>query len=528
MPAFSSITYLHVAGLKALLALAAIGVLVWWWRDEAAGRNRRRQVRNAALATIGVIALAAWWNFGRFHFGGGYIHVHEFFHYYVNAKYFPELGYTGLYDCVAAVETEQGRGAQMAQLWIRDLRTNDLRPGSPAIQNPALCRDRFESSARWDEFTHDVTWFMSNMNPAKRADIFTDHGYNGTPVWAIAGQLLANTGPVTRPKVLLLALIDPVLLVMMLGLVWWAFGWQVLCVAVVWLGTNYPARFNFIGGAFLRQDWLFLAIGAICFARRGRMALAGFALSWSALLRIFPAFLVLGLVLKALLGMWRAKRVRLEPAHLRFVTGAVAGFLLLFPLSFTTGGSRYSGVSEWTAFAQNSRKLISTPLTNHVGLPVVVAFDSSTRSELVGKYWEDAPWDTWKEARRQVFRERYVLYLGIVLAFVLVAARAVDRREDWLALVIGVGAIPFLTELTSYYYIILLAFAFLWPQYPLAGIGLTVTALLTALTPAILTAEDDRYTLISVFIVLFVMAVTYGVARRARPTYTTATAATSL
>jgi hypothetical protein len=520
MPAFSSVTYLHVAGVKAVLALAALILLLWWWREDRRGRIPHRRLRNFALAAIGLVALAGWWNFGRFHFGGGYIHVHEFFHYYVNAKYFPELGYTGLYECVATVETQQGRGRELPRHWIRDLTTNELRLGSPAISNPALCRDRFETAERWDEFTHDVTWFMSNMNAAKRADILTDHGYNGTPVWAIAGKLLADTGPVSRSKVLLLALIDPVLLLLTLGLVWRAFGWQVLCVAMIWLGTNYPARFNFTGGAFLRQDWLFLAIGAICFARRGRMTAAGFALTWSALLRIFPAIIVLGLVIKAVLGMWRARRLRLDPAHQRFALGALAALILLFPLSLTTGGPRSPGLSEWIAFANNSKKLIATPLTNHVGLPVVVAFEPSNRSVHLSPYWLDSPWDTWKEGRRRVFQERYILYVVLVLGFVVLLARAVDRREDWLALVMGIGAIPILTQLTSYYYVVLLGCAFLWPRHPIAGIGLTLTALLSVLAPALLTAEDDRYTLISAGVVLFVAVLTFAVGRRRDRTLT--------
>lgn len=477
---------------------------------------------------MGVIALAGWWNFGRFHFGGGYIHVHEFFHYYVSVKYFPELGYTGLYDCAVLVESQQGRGRELAGHWIRDLRTNELRLGSPVLADPALCRDRFAAPDRWAEFTHDVSWFMSNMNPAKRADIFTDHGYNGTPTWAIAGRLLADTGPVSRRKVLLLALIDPVLVCITLGLTWWAFGWRVLCVALIWLGTNYPARFNFTGGAFLRQDWLLLAIGGICFARRGYMGFAGFALVWSALLRIFPAFIIIGLVAKAGIAMWRAKRFRPEPAHGRFAVGGLCALALLLPVSATTGGATNPGLSEWTAFAQNSRKLVATALTNHVGLPVVVAFDPSTRSEEVAAYWIDSPWDMWKEARRRVFDQRYPLYIALVLGFGVLLARAVDRREDWIALVMGIGAIPVLTELTSYYYVMLLAFAFLWPRYPSAGIGLTLTALLTTLAPALLRAEDDRYTLISACIVVFVLAVTYAVGRRERRPYTVTTDAASV
>ena len=67
--------------------------------------------------SLGVLAFACWWNLGAFHFGHRYVHTPEFFHYYLGAKYFDELGYTRLYDCAAAVEVEHGRGTEVARRW---------------------------------------------------------------------------------------------------------------------------------------------------------------------------------------------------------------------------------------------------------------------------------------------------------------------------------------------------------------------------------------------------------------------------
>ena len=47
----------------------------------------------------------SWWNLGRFHFNP-FIHYYEFYHYYLGAKYAPELGYTRLYECTVAAEDE--------------------------------------------------------------------------------------------------------------------------------------------------------------------------------------------------------------------------------------------------------------------------------------------------------------------------------------------------------------------------------------------------------------------------------------
>ncbi len=57
------------------------------------------------------------------------MHYHEFFHYYLGSKYFAELGYTGLYDCVVVAELNAGRGDEVSGRWIRDLTTNELGRG---------------------------------------------------------------------------------------------------------------------------------------------------------------------------------------------------------------------------------------------------------------------------------------------------------------------------------------------------------------------------------------------------------------
>ncbi len=507
-PAFSLLNYQHVAALKALLALLAAALLVWWWLDERRSQPRNRKPRKIALVVIGVLSLTGWWNFGRFHFSGGYIHYHEFFHYYLGSKYLPELGYIGLYDCVAAVEVEQGRAAEVSARWIRDLGTNDLRRGSPNLEQAYLCRARFLSSARWLEFTHDVGWFREYMNDQKWIDVLTDHGYNATPIWSVAGNLLSSTGPVSSNQIFWLAALDPALLAVMAALVWWAFGWQVLCVTLVWLGTNYPARYNFVGGAFVRQDWLLLSIAGICFAKRGVMWASGFALTWSALQRVFPVFIMLGLALKIATRVWRSRSLRFAPDHVRFAGGVLVALAVLLPISFTVGGEEHGGAAAWRDFAENSQKHLSTPLTNHIGLPVVVSFDPSSRAREVKQYWLDSPWDVWKEARRRTFARRLAFYGALVVAFGLLLAAAVRSQQDWTALVLGIGTIPISTELTSYYYSILLGFALLWPRYQFVGIGLALTSFACGVTPAMLREDDERYTAISGIMVLFVIGAT--------------------
>jgi hypothetical protein len=508
-----------VFALKLIIAALATVLLLWDWAVERRVlRSRLTRARTLSLALLGVAALAAWWNFGQFHYSGGYLHYHEFFHYYLGSKYFPELGYTRLYDCVAAADAEQGFAMQASRRWVRNLETNELHVGSPAVLDPDLCRSRF-SPGRWTAFTTDVSWFRAHMTKEKWAELSGDHGYNATPVWNVAGHLLSNTGPASWRQIRLLGFIDPVLLLAMWSLVWWAFGWRVACVAAVWWGTNYPARYTFIGGAFLREDWLLLAVAGICFARRGRMWLSGFSLTWAALLRVFPGFIVLGLLARIAMDSWRAKRVQIAPQQWKFAGGAVLALALLVPLSVTVGVGSRPDPSVWTAFARNSRKHLATPLTNNVGLRTVVSFAPSTRAARIRKYWIDSPWDVWMDARKRVFDERFPLYVALVALFLAGLASAVRGREDWVALTLAVGMIPVLTDLTGYYYGILLAYAFLWSRDRIIGIALALLSAVTCAAPAVLSQDDDRYAVVSAGILLLAALafVWYGRAPRGAP-----------
>jgi hypothetical protein len=103
-------------------------------------------LRPVLLSGLGVIALACWWELGHFHFPT-YLQVHEHYHYYLGAKYFPELEYTRLYQCTAVADVEAGLRRQVVALWIRDLSTNRLAPGAAIISNPAACTSHFTPAA---------------------------------------------------------------------------------------------------------------------------------------------------------------------------------------------------------------------------------------------------------------------------------------------------------------------------------------------------------------------------------------------
>ena len=102
-------------------------------------------------------------------------------------------------------------------------------------------------------------------------------------------------------------------------------------VASVFWGTNTASNFYWTGGAFLRQDWIFLFIAAMCCAKKGRYFLSGFALTWASLLRVFPV-VGFGLWGFFILKDWLRDR-RLGSQHRNLIAGIFSACVVLIPLS---------------------------------------------------------------------------------------------------------------------------------------------------------------------------------------------------
>ena len=107
----------QVHALKFAAALAGTALLAWdavarrRQRDRRAGNPRTashgRRLRAIFLATLGGVGFLGWWNFLEFRYPG-FVDAGDTFHYYLGAKYFPELGYRRLYECTAVADAEAG------------------------------------------------------------------------------------------------------------------------------------------------------------------------------------------------------------------------------------------------------------------------------------------------------------------------------------------------------------------------------------------------------------------------------------
>lgn len=450
--------------LWAQLALALVGGLVW-----LRARGERRGVY-LALTALGV---CAYTGFGRLH-QGRFLHVWDTYHYYLGAKYYAELAHDGLYECTVIADAEAGLRRQAATRTITDLRDNRQVRTLELLVAPERCTRRFEP-ARWQQFTADVAWFRARVDPATWAKMQRDHGYNATPVWQLVGAALASLGPASTLTVGVCAAFDPLLLVAALGTLAWAFGWRAMALAALVLGTFYPARFFWTGGAFLRLDWWFAIICAVSWLRRGRPMLAGAALAYAAMLRLFPAALFLGPVLAGLRQLREHRR--LAPETLRFFGGAALAVALLLPPALWATGDL------GRAFLVNTRKHAGTSLTNHMGLPTLVSYrpERTARALAEAEHLRPAAlWPRFAEERR-LAREaaRPLLWLGQALALLAIGLAA--RRELWRAIALSSIAVPAFFELTCYYYVLVVVWATLAERRATAGYLLAGCAASTAL-----------------------------------------------
>lgn len=512
-------------------------------------------VRRQLLALVGILSFFAYWNFGAFHFGN-YVHYWDSYHYYVGSKYFKELSYDLLYECSSVADSEEPTLRRKVELRkIMNLRTNVLGGTAEILADPDHCKKHF-TPERWQKFKKDIEYFRTRHGVKRWEEVTTDHGYNATPVWNIVGSAVANMAPASDTQMWFLTRIDPMLILGMIAMIWWAFGWETLCVGLAVFATNFPSRFYWTGGSYLRWDWLFHMAAGVCLIKKGRPVLGGYLISYSALLRVFPGFLFLGpifVVIQQLLGQTKGRPWlrRLPPrelpamfrkvdrSHLAVILGAALAVGTLVPISLVTS----NGVEGYRTFLQNSKKHTSTPLTNYMGWRTWVTYKEQEAGRFLRTDRLEDPWKDWKDARLRTFHHRKWLYIAGILGFAALLYHAVRGLSAWEATALSTIMIAVVPELTCYYYSFLIVTALLWQKRKEVGLALlAVTAATgfidwapTQFLPKVFpwvyiqmpTWLDEQYTWMSVATLLGIIYILYefGFVRRGEQTPTAIAAA---
>lgn len=485
------------SAVRLAIALSAALLLAWGaWLARRGRPESHRKFRATLLGVLAALAFAGGWNWGLFHLDH-FVHNWDVYHYYFGAKYSVELGYTRLYQCTAAADAELGYRKEVETRQIRNLSTNLLEPAAPLLLDATPCTSHF-TPERWRDFKNDVAYFRTRVSSGRWNVIPIDHGYNATPVWQVVGGLLANTGRATDAQIVALSLIDSALVLLMWGFVAWAFGSRALAVAVIVWGTNAAADFGWLGGAFLRYDWLMLLVASICLHKRGRSGWAGFALGASALLRIFPATLAFG---------WAVHALARKPANRkRFALGGIAAFALLVPLSMIRFG-RFGPAPDggWPGFVANSKKHLKTPSANNMGLKTLLS--AALDVDLAVRPGEKEA-DAWWALHQKKVEERKLLGIGILAGYVLLLVRTVLRVDEPTALILSLSLVPFLFTLSCYYYVFLLVFGLLVTRGEGWGAAACTMAATTNVASLLGRWDYEIYLLASAAVLIFFVLLT--------------------
>jgi hypothetical protein len=415
-----------------------------------------------------------------------YYHRHEFYHYYLGSKYSKEVGYVRLYECTAIAEIESGRGASVRKREIRDLRVNLIKPmeATYVVTDPDQCKKHF-TPERWEAFKKDVDWFYKSAAGSYWEGMLKDHGYNPPPVWTMTGKFFGSFDAAGDTFFKILACIDILFHLGCVVMFGWAFGWRAMAVATVFWGCNAPANFYWTGGAFLRMDWIFLLVASLCLARKRMFLLAGAALTWSALLRVFPGIFVIGWAI--IVGFYLLDRIRdkmaghgpkrlldyLHPDHRRLIGGCLVALGVLVPASIMVAGA--DSYQEFFSHTLKTHK--NTPLTNTMGLETMVVHNWDGRMRFTRDDNLDDPFEGWKRGRLRRFEKMKPVFYGVIGLVALWQMWALRRTKLlWVGMALTVPLVISLTNLTCYYYSLFMVAGALVLARPQIGPALLVTS----------------------------------------------------
>lgn len=407
------------------------------------GRGGRGEL--AALGALAVLALGAYTGFGRFHGEGRLLHDHELVHYTMGSRYHAELGHDGLYAALHHALLTEAPTVGEGILGVKNLRTYSLEPAALSAARGREITRRF-TPERWDRFRADVACFVERLPAREWAVVLADHGYNATPFWTVLGGALTGDAPLTDARLHLLALLDPLLLLVALGFVAGALGPRAGLLATVVVLATPLAPFDVVGGAYLRQLWL---AGVLVFAAaraRGLPVIAGAALAVAALDRVFPGLLLL-VPLVEMFGSDRARSARRE----------VAAFALTAVALVAVTGLAGSGIDAWRAFIANVIAHDRWFYFNQVAFRNVLEIDPRAVLALHEAGWNEGSWLRLREAGADRVAVTLVAMRMVAVAIAVVAVRRAPAPER-----LGVAAfLPFVLAYPASYYHVLLVVPFL-------------------------------------------------------------------
>jgi hypothetical protein len=391
----------------ALLAFPFLFVLAPRW----GARGRRRT--HAVFMLLGALA---WTQFGNFN-GGNPLQTWDSFHYFMGAKYFPEVGYFDLYRCGAAAERELGRAAEVDSAPIRDVEDNSIYPGDWSRTPEGRCRATF-TPARWSSFKTDIEGFRALFQERKVSDSFSDHGFNATPVNVAWLRIWTHDTSVSARHLLWIAQLDSLALAGTVAAITWGFGGLAGAVTALVIGVGGLWSYHWVGGAVGRHTWLFwCALGIASLAKKRPFA-GGVALALAGLLRLFPFVFVGAVGLWAIVNAIKARR--LDAAGRRFL----AATALTCAVGITVAGAAV-GFGSYRSFAHVFERHSHSPVVNHLGLSTLLSWTAGESSGSLIQPQLTNPFERWERhqlIRRTEQRPLWAFAVTVSLAVIVLSA----------------------------------------------------------------------------------------------------------
>lgn len=409
----------------------------------------------------------------------GYVRPWNIFHYYLGAKYFPELGYFNLYSCALAADDEL-QGVWDDQTPVRNLTSYVIgtRQASPPCPGGQFSTDR------WARFRADLL-LVQQLAPPDSAEtarlwrqVLTDKGFNPSPVWATFSWWLTNHIPLTSgPEFKLLVSLDIILLAMALGLVGWTFGWETAAVALACLVTFW-GPYRRLAGNVLQYGWLVAVLLGFSFWQRGWFKTSAVFFAYSITTYLFPVFFMAGLLIRLI-----AAGVRRQPATVRPLITFFA-WLLLFCWLFLMGSLLLpTGPAAWVEFSaklQRHSAALQQELLN-VGLKNLL----STCCDAV-----NTP-AAFEYAAHLAERSGLYLLLGGGLLALFVAYSLRSKNSDLSLMALGYAPLFALVTVSRYYYLGLVVLLLPRQNRRAATVGLLGTNLAVYVMSRFLFTQDD-------------------------------------
>lgn len=418
--------------IKIWIALGGVILaFVWAWIPQ-------KRLREGLLLALTIIACFnyARYDLSRFRSPDPY----DLLHYYLNAKYFSELGYFDLYPAMIVADQENGAyDRNLNRFRFQDPERGYVRqPLIVGLNRGREIREQQFTPERWEAFEDDFLFIQRQLRFSRQSwrNLMDDRGFNGTPAWTLVASPIASS--ISSRNVRLLCLLDVIWLIAAMLAVRRAFGNPTMLWCIFFFFVTYSWRWAVPGLVFLRHDWVSALVIATSLIKMGRPVLAGLFTGYASLMRLFPAVFLYGVVAKAAAHFYKTRRFDFDTY--RKPLQVILGFVIAV-VAIEGAAAAVFGIEPIRVHAESISEHVAVEelSSRRVGFAIGYGHQWS----LQPRYIQDSRKQEIAEARNE----------RMVIAFILLLALAWGLRRSSDEEAFAFGFIPFfLLATASYYY----------------------------------------------------------------------------